>query len=101
MQTASPPPNSVQNQVSIDNWTFTHFISQDLKAFIALGGEMKQDQVEILYNVTVLGDENKEVFVKSFQELEQAILFINQRYGHWSTLDGRVAAQGCGTCSAH
>ena len=89
------------NQISEDNWTYTHFTSQELKAFIALGGEILNDKVQILYNVTVLGDEHKEIFVKSFSDLGQSILFINQRYGHWTVLDGRVAAQGCGTCSAH
>lgn len=90
-------------RVDAENWTFSGYKSTDLLAFIHLGAEPRGDQAQILYLVTVLNQDEEEVFQMEFLTLPEAIDSINGRYHHWEFVDRtqRLDDGGCGSCSAH
>lgn len=56
----------------------------------------------ILYSVTVVDGEDKEVFQRDFKSLKSAITLINENYGHWQFNDPTdKSGGGCNSCSAH
>ncbi len=90
--------------ITSDNWTFTSFKDSDLQAFIHLGAEpslTNEDEVNVLYLVTVLKNEEEELFQWEFPELHLAINSINKKYGHWEIRDRSQGSGGCGSCEAH
>lgn len=93
--------------ITADNWTFSHFTSANLQAFIHLGAEpaaTDSDQVNILYLLTVLKDPEgqvEELFQWEFAELHEAIAAINEKYGNWQLGDRSQGSGGCGSCEAH
>ena len=88
--------------MNMDNWTHCFYKTQKLKAFISLGG-IPRNQDTLLYFVTVTDFSNKEVFQKPFEELNDAVFFIKNRYGHWEFEDMNKKSEGggCGSCAAH
>ncbi len=93
-----------KNFITSDNWTFTHYTTADLQAFIHLGAEPPKDEdseVNIIYLVTVLKNEEEELFQWEFPELHEAITSINEKYGSWELSDRSQSSGGCGTCEAH
>lgn len=91
--------------ITSDNWTFTHFSSADLQAFIHLGAEPaihEDDEITILYLVSVLKNQEEELFQWEYKELHDAITAINEKYGQWELTDrSQGSGGGCGTCEAH
>ena len=90
--------------ITSDNWTFTSFTDSDLQAFIHLGAEPSlndEEEVNILYLVTVLKNDEEEIFQWEFPQLHQAITSINEKYGHWQIKDRSQGSGGCGSCEAH
>ncbi|MBC96598.1 MAG: hypothetical protein CME63_02545 [Halobacteriovoraceae bacterium] len=90
--------------ITSDNWTFTQFKSSNLQAFIHLGAEpsdLPDGDPNILYLITVLKDEEEELFQWEFPQLHEAIGCINQKYGHWEFSERTQSSGGCGDCSAH
>lgn len=92
-----------KNVVGAENWTFSGFKSSNLLAFIHLGAEPSPEGAKVLYCVTLLKDQEEEVFQLEFDQLHLAIDAINERYGHWEFVDRgqRLDGGGCGSCSAH
>ncbi len=90
-------------QINADNWTFSGYKSSDLLAFIHLGAEPQGDDPKLLYLVTVLNQDEEEVFQLEYFSLPEAIDSINYRYHHWDFVDRtqRLDDGGCGSCSAH
>ena len=89
--------------VNAENWTYTGYKSSDLLVLIHLGAEPSEGETKVLYLVTLLKNQEEEVFQLEYSELSKAIDSINQRYSHWEFVDRaeRLDDGGCGTCSAH
>ena len=88
--------------VNIENWTYSRYQSGAFIAMISFGADpesMKDDCLE--YYVTVLENEDSEVFQEKFTDLNEACLFLNQTYGDWGFNDQTVKKEGCSTCAAH
>jgi len=90
--------------ITSENWTYTCFSSAELQAFIHLGAEpslKNHDQVDVFYLLTVMKNDEEELFQWQFELLHDAILSINQKYGQWELKDRSQSSGGCGTCDAH
>ncbi|MCR9204394.1 MAG: hypothetical protein NXH75_07450 [Halobacteriovoraceae bacterium] len=91
--------------INAENWTYSGYKSSNLLAFIHLGAEptVGEDEVQLLYLVTVLKELEEEVFQMEHPSLPQALDDINRRYRHWDFVDRtkRLDEGGCGTCEAH
>jgi hypothetical protein len=94
-----------RNLINSDNWTFCHYASEQLKAVITFGASPDTSEKEFDYYVTVVDEDNTEVFQKEFNKLDIACKYINQRYSDiWDFVDATAAtkkAGGCSTCVAH
>ncbi len=88
--------------VNVENWSYCRFEKGAFLALITFGADpesLAQDQME--YYVTVLENEEKEVFQKKFESLPEACLYLNDAYGDWSFQDQTATKSGCSTCAAH
>lgn len=88
--------------VNNENWTYCRYLQGQFMSMITFGADpesVKEDRLE--YYVTVLENEEKEVFQQQFESLSEACLFINQNYADWSFEDQSVKKEGCSTCAAH
>lgn len=88
--------------VNIENWTYCRFERGAFKAFISFGANpesIQEDRLE--YYVTVLENEEKEVFQESFDSLNDACFYLNENYGDWAFDDQTATKSGCSTCAAH
>ncbi len=92
-------------QVTCDNWTHCGYKSLQLQALITIGAHPTQGTAEpaLVYYLTLLDTDFKEVFQQEFSTLEQAISSLNDRYGHWEFTDREKSTEGsgCGSCEAH
>lgn len=71
-------------------------------AMISFGADpesISEDRLE--YYVTVLEDEEKEVFQQKFDSLSEACMLLNTKYGDWNFEDQTAPKSGCSTCAAH
>lgn len=87
-------------KVTEDNWSFCHYKSLNLKAFICFGADPDED---FFYLVTCTDqNHNEEFFQKKFKTLPEAVENINSLYGKWPLIDLRNKSEGgCSTCEAH
>lgn len=88
--------------VNIENWSFCRYQTGAFKAFISFGADpesLAADRLE--YYVTVLEEDEKEIFNQRFESLTEACLFLNERYADWTFDDQSVSKEGCSTCAAH
>jgi hypothetical protein len=88
--------------VNTENWTYCRYLSESFMALITFGADpagLDEDRLE--YYVTVLENEQQEVFQQSFDSLVDACLYLNEKYGDWTFQDQTVAKTGCSTCAAH
>ena len=90
---------------SRDNWSYSCFKNSSLQIILSLGGayEENSNKAVIEYFVTVLEDGQSEVFQRNFQDLDEAIDFINDRYNGWKfeEVKDKSSDGGCGSCEAH
>ncbi|OIQ20724.1 MAG: hypothetical protein BM556_01935 [Bacteriovorax sp. MedPE-SWde] len=86
--------------LNLTNWNYSYYNSEHFKALISIVGAQNNDEVALMYCPTVLDEEDTEIFQKDFLKLEDAISFINNKYGHWSFIDPTMK-DGCSSCSAH
>lgn len=88
--------------VNTQNWSFCRYTQGDFLAMITFGADpesIKEDRLE--YYVTVLENEEIEVFQQKFDELAEACFFLNERYGAWNFEDLTATKSGCSSCAAH
>ena len=88
--------------VNNENWTYTRYKKGDFIALISFGANPEsilEDRLE--YYVTVLENEEKEVFQERFDSLTEACLYLNDHYSDWSFDDQTTTKSGCSTCAAH
>ena len=89
-------------RVNLENWTFCRYEMGNMLAMITFGAcpeSLLEDRLE--YYVTVLEDEEKEVFQEQFVTLAEACVFLNEKYGDWTFEDQTATKSGCSTCAAH
>lgn len=89
-------------RITTENHTYCRYENKNFMAFITFGANpdsILEDRLE--YYVTVLEDEEKEVFQETFDSLSEACLFLNEKYGDWSFNDQTATKSGCSTCAAH
>ena len=90
--------------VTEENWTHCGYISTKAQALITMGSEPSQCQ--IIYYLTLLDNDYKELFQQEFASLAEAVSVLNDRYCHWQFVDReqenvREDGDGCGSCQAH
>jgi hypothetical protein len=87
--------------INTENWGHARLTTSKLQAFISLGGEPTDDEVQFTYNVVVADLDYKEIHGQKFTQLESAMAFINQKYGHFKLVNSLTAQKsGCSDCSA-
>ena len=90
--------------ISQDNWFHVQFVKDESRAIISCGA---QDTETIEYFITVLDENDHELFQERYTQLDTAIENINARYaGIWELDDVNAPAKsskdgGCSTCVAH
>lgn len=91
--------------ITQDNWTFTHFTNQKLKALVTYGASFEGSEVSEEFFATVIDDEGHDVFQQSFNNLNDACDYLNRRYQKiWKLVDATLKSSGtsgCDTCVAH
>jgi hypothetical protein len=88
--------------VSVKNWNYCRYENKNFMALVSFGANpesIKEDRLE--YYVTVLENEDKEVFQLNFSSLSEACLYLNEHYGDWKFEDQTATKSGCSTCAAH
>ena len=88
--------------VNSDNWTYCRYQSENFIAMITFGADpesLKDNRLE--YYVTILEDEEKEIFQEKFDSLAEACVFLNENYQDWNFEDQTATKSGCSTCAAH
>lgn len=92
-------------KIHAENWTFSHFTSAPLKAFISLGASPTENTKEVTleYLVTLTDKDHQELFQSSHCELSEALLLLNEKYGQWEFVDSlhKSEGDGCTSCAAH
>ena len=91
-------------EITTENWTYCSFSHENLKAMITLGASPEILEDSFLYYVTILDEDNNEIFQEEFRSLSKACSRINQKCsGIWNWTDAERPAKqgGCSTCVAH
>ena len=89
-------------RVNLENWSYTRFENKNFMALITFGADPESLEVnEFQYYVTVIKDEEKEIFQSNFDSLTEACLYLNSNYGDWELNDQTAKKSGCSTCAAH
>lgn len=89
------------NIITTENWTHTQYSKEELRAIISCGASLSG---ELEYYLTVLDENDVELFQKGFEQLSDAVSTINLRYHQiWEFVDtNRPKKEGsCSTCVAH
>ncbi len=88
--------------VNTENWTYCRYLNGTFMAMISFGADpesISEDRLD--YYVTVLENEDTEVFQQKFTSLMDACFYLNANYQDWSFEDQTVKKSGCSTCAAH
>lgn len=94
-------------QINAQNCNYSSYTSKNLQVFISFSAAplKNSEDCQFSYCVTVTNFDFEEVYQKSFTNEEDALQFINQKYGHWeynATRGGKnTDGDGCGSCGAH
>ncbi len=92
-------------KINTENWSYSHYFSEPLRAFVSLGATPIEDpdEVKLQYLVTLTDKDYTELFQSAHDELEIALEILNEKYGNWQLLDAINNAQGdgCTSCAAH
>lgn len=92
-------------KINKENWTYSHFYSAPLKAFVSLGASLPLDceEVALEYLVTLTDKDYQELFQSSHFDLDEALLLLNDKYGNWEFIDSlnKAEGDGCSSCAAH
>ena len=88
--------------VNTEYWTYCRYEKENFLAQITFGADpesLAEDRLE--YYVTVLQDEETEIFQKEFTTLQDACLYLNANYKDWGFINQTEEKTGCSTCAAH
>lgn len=96
------------SKFNANNWNFCQYQHEDKKAIISFGAENLSDSTEELkfcYFITVLDEDNNQLFQQRYHDLEKACLEINEKYENfWKFVDLEhelTSKTGCSSCQAH
>lgn len=87
--------------ITVTNWNYSRFINENQQAFISMICDETQ---KIHYGVTLMESEFQEISQEVFPSLNEACLFINNKYQQtWVFLDLSKSDKegGCSSCVAH
>lgn len=96
-------------KINNENWTYTHFYSGPLRAFVSLGAAPVEDDsgvvdgVVMQYLVTLTDKDYQELFQSTHYDLNEALVLLNEKYSHWELKDAlnNGSGDGCSSCAAH
>ncbi len=92
-------------KINTENWTYTHFQSPPLRAFISLGAAPAENEegVIVQYLVTLTDKDYQELYQSTHENLNEALTVLNEKYGDWELLDAEKKSDGdgCSSCAAH
>lgn len=88
------------------NWTYTHYSNQDLKALVTVGAYLQDNEVKEEFFATIIDEDGRDIFQKSFVDLDEACHYLNKRFQKiWKFTDATRPSNGkeggCATCVAH
>lgn len=90
---------------TIKNWNTSQYINENRKVIISLICDPKHEDVQISYAITMLDQDNNEIFQQEYNTLDAACDNINQKYAEfWEYYDlskTAIPSGGCGSCVAH
>lgn len=88
-------------QITEENWGYCQYTKEELRAIVSCGASSSEN---LEYYMTVLDENDAEVFQASYPELTLAISAINDRFtAIWDFTDTTKPKKegGCSTCVAH
>lgn len=89
-------------RINLKNWSYCRYEKGTYLAMISFGADPESvDQDRLEYYVTVLEDEQKEIFQRAFSSLSEACAYLNKSYADWNFTDQTAPKSGCSTCAAH
>ena len=94
------------SKIDKENWNYTFYQTDKLKAFISLGAEPTEntDECTFMYFLTVTNIDDQEVFQQKYTSLQDSLRNINDRYSSWtlaSKSNKSDQSDGCSSCNAH
>ncbi len=94
------PTTLLTELIDQENWNVSHFKQGLWRAQITFGADIERAEI---YFVTLMDQDFKEHFQRSFDGLESAIADINERYGKWAFVSDieKKSDSGCSSCQAH
>ncbi len=90
--------------VTVNNWNYSYFENGEHRAIVSFGASPELLDDEFVYYVTVLDQDDNEIYQQEFTEVANACTFMNQKYGDfWDFKDmsQKNTSGGCGSCVAH
>ena len=87
--------------MTLENWTHGQYVKEEIRAIVSCGASAS---TELEYYLTVLDENDAEIFQQGFKQLEKAIEVINMRYADiWDLVDTNEPEKegGCSSCVAH
>ncbi len=94
-------------KINHSNWTTSYFKASDLKVFISLVAEPSHKDeklVDTFYALTVTNTDGEEMFQECFNDLDECIQTINERYEDFKLIEMAKTlndGDGCSSCAAH
>ncbi|MGZ3787202.1 MAG: hypothetical protein ACXVLQ_01695 [Bacteriovorax sp.] len=92
-------------KINAENWTYSHFYSDPLRAFVSLGAAPKENSDEVImqYLVTLTDKDYQELYQSTHEDLNVALALLNEKYGHWELKNALQSSSGdgCSSCAAH
>lgn len=109
MKNLENTPEMTQTRLTPSNWNHCHYEQDGNWAIISLGSNPDKIETDpenpFSYFVTLIDQDQKELFQEEFDFLEDACNQINDKYSdYWKFVDKSAAAPssgGCSTCVAH
>ena len=90
---------------TIENWNTSQYINDNRKVIISLICDPEQEMDHIFYAITMLDEDNNEIFQQEFSSLDKACEEVNKKYAEfWDYYDLSktvIPSGGCGSCVAH
>jgi len=92
--------------IDLDNWTTARYKKDGYLAFISFGAEpnhTEEIEPKFIYFVTISDLDYQELEQKSYEDIKEALNYLNQNYKTWSliNLEAPKSDSGCSTCVAH
>ena len=87
-----------------DNWNRCQYRHENQFAIISILAQPSDGDTQMMYCVTVMDDDNNEIFQSQHESLLEACQKINNNYAEiWEFRDLSLnqSSGGCSTCQAH